>query len=106
MTGPVWHSRPVDEQELRAVVEARKELGPEHDDHLIAGFLDKMGKEIDRRVDQRVAAKRTRGRGKREAELGIFVPIFLFAGIFGGTNGIIAAAVALAAVLIVSELRR
>jgi hypothetical protein len=29
----------VDEQELKAVVAARKELGPEHEEHLIAGYL-------------------------------------------------------------------
>ena len=41
----------MDEQELKAVVEARKELGPEHEEHLVAGFVDKLEQEIDRRVD-------------------------------------------------------
>ncbi len=89
--------------ELAATVEARKELGPAHEQELIDGFLDRIQKEIDRRVDERVAAKRPRGkRGKRgvEAELGIFVPIFLFAGIFGGGLGIAAAAAALAVVFL------
>jgi hypothetical protein len=100
----------VDEQELQAVVEARKELGPEHEEHLIQGFLDRIEKEIDRRVDQRVAerVKTPRRRGPRnfEAELGIFVPIFLFAGIFGGATGILYAAVALAVVFIISLVTR
>jgi hypothetical protein len=52
----------VDEQELKAVVAARKELGPEHEEHLIAGFLDRIDKELDRRVDEKIAAKRPRGR--------------------------------------------
>ncbi|MEU6740383.1 hypothetical protein [Streptosporangium sandarakinum] len=43
--------------ELRASVEARRELGPEYEDSLIEGFLDKMGQEIDRRVEERVAAR-------------------------------------------------
>ncbi|GAA3128872.1 hypothetical protein GCM10010466_19470 [Planomonospora alba] len=42
--------------ELRAAVEARRELGPEFEDSLIEGFLEKMDAEIDRRVDQRLAA--------------------------------------------------
>jgi hypothetical protein len=99
--------RAVDEQELKAVVEARKELGPEHEEHLIAGFLERMDKEIDRRVDEKIAARRRRGNSKsREAELGIFVPIFIFAGIWGHVWGIAAACAALAVVFLVSELRR
>jgi hypothetical protein len=97
----------VDEQELRAVVEARKELGPEHEEHLIAGFLDRMEKEIDRRVDEKLAQRRARPtRKSREAEIGVFVPIFIAAGIFGGTTGIAAVAVALVVVFLVSEWRR
>ncbi|GGL26300.1 hypothetical protein GCM10014719_29870 [Planomonospora parontospora subsp. antibiotica] len=42
--------------ELRAAVEARRELGPEFEDSLVEGFLEKMDAEIDRRVDQRLAA--------------------------------------------------
>jgi hypothetical protein len=36
---------------------ARQELGPEHDAQLIAGFLDRIEHELDRRVDERVPAK-------------------------------------------------
>jgi hypothetical protein len=96
----------MDEQELKAVVEARKELGPEHEEHLIAGFLEKIDREIDRRVDEKVAARRPRSRRSHEAELGIFVPLFIMAGIFGHTWGIVAAAAALVIVFLVSELRR
>ncbi|MFC4063181.1 hypothetical protein ACFOWE_33290 [Planomonospora corallina] len=42
--------------ELRAAVEARRELGPEFEDSLVEGFLEKMDAEIERRVDRRVAA--------------------------------------------------
>ncbi|WP_084957832.1 hypothetical protein [Thermoactinospora rubra] len=42
--------------ELRAAVEARRELGPEFEDSVVESFLDKMGKEIDRRVEERLAA--------------------------------------------------
>ena len=100
-------SRRVDEQELKAVIEARKELGPAHEKELIDGFLDRMGKEIDRRVDQKLAEqRRPRSRKSHEAELGIFVPLFIIAGIFGGVWALAATAAALVVVFLVSELRR
>ncbi|MEV7006289.1 hypothetical protein [Streptosporangium sp. NPDC051022] len=43
--------------ELRASLEARRELGPEYEDSLVEGFLEKMDQEIDRRVDDRIAAR-------------------------------------------------
>ncbi|MFI7447795.1 hypothetical protein ACIBQX_09895 [Nonomuraea sp. NPDC049714] len=42
--------------ELRAAVSARRDLGPDFEDALIESFLDKMGQEVDRRVDERLAA--------------------------------------------------
>jgi len=54
----------VDEQELKAVVEARKELGPEHEEHLISGFVDRMSKEIDRRMSGSASWRRA-SRGRR-----------------------------------------
>jgi hypothetical protein len=98
-------------QELEATVAARRELGPEHDEHLIAGFLDRIEKEIDRRVDERLAAGRRerhprRGGGPSAPEIGVFVPLFIIAGIFGGPAGIFAVAGVLAVVLLVQMLRR
>ena len=97
------------QQELEATLAAREELGPSHDRELVAGFLDRIEHEIDRRVDERVAAtvKQQRvSRKTREAEIGVFVPLFIIAGIFGHALGIVAAAAALVVVLLVSELRR
>ncbi|MFJ2029843.1 hypothetical protein [Streptosporangium sp. NPDC087985] len=45
------------DDELRAAVAARRDLGPEYEDSLVEGFLDKMDQEIDRRVDDRIAAR-------------------------------------------------
>lgn len=42
--------------ELRAAVSARRDLGPDFEDAIVESFLDKMGKEVDRRVDERLAA--------------------------------------------------
>ena len=97
----------MDEQELKAVVEARKELGPEHEQHLIEGFLAKIDKEIDRRVDARVAARRRRGGSAlHPGNLAICIPIIAIAGGIGHLPGLIVAFVALALVFLVSELRR
>ncbi|SDH41150.1 hypothetical protein [Nonomuraea jiangxiensis] len=41
--------------ELRAAVSARRDLGPEFEDAIVESFLDKMGQEVDRRVDERLA---------------------------------------------------
>lgn len=36
---------------------ARRDLGPEFEDALVESFLDKMGQEVDRRVDERIAQR-------------------------------------------------
>ena len=44
--------------EIRAAAEVHSELGPGYRDAVIDSFLDKVGREIDARVDARVAAAR------------------------------------------------
>ena len=103
---PAWSPRP--EQELEATLAARQELGPAHDDELIAGFLDRIEKEIDRRVDERIAGADRRKRGAsalHPATLGVCIPIIAIAGGIGGVAGLIAAFIALAIVFVVAELR-
>ena len=41
--------------ELRAAAEAHRELGPEYRDAVVDSFVDRIGKEIDARVDARLA---------------------------------------------------
>lgn len=99
----------MDEQELKAVIEARKELGPEHETHLIEGFVDRMSKEIDRRVDERVrelAPRKPRPSSLHPGTLGVCIPIIAIAGGLGGTAGLIVAFLALVFVFGLSELRR
>ncbi|MBB2911774.1 hypothetical protein FHS43_003047 [Streptosporangium becharense] len=43
--------------DLRASLEARRDLGPEYEDSLVEGFLEKVDHELDRRVDARLAAR-------------------------------------------------
>jgi hypothetical protein len=45
--------------ELRAAAEVHDELGPDYRDAVLESFLDKVGKEIDARVDARLAGPRT-----------------------------------------------
>ena len=98
----------VDEQELKATLAARKELGPEHEEHLVAGFLDRMEKEIDRRVDERLAsrARKPRASALHPGNLAICIPIVAIAGGIGHLAGLIVAILALTVVFLVSELRR
>ena len=99
-------SQAVDEQELKAVVAAPKELGPEHEEHLIAGFLDRIDKEIDSRVEAKLAQRRRGGSPLNPANLAICIPIIAIAGGIGDTAGLIVAFIALSFVFLVSELRR
>jgi hypothetical protein len=43
--------------EIRAAAETHRELGPDYQSAVIESFLDKVGREIDARVDARVAAQ-------------------------------------------------
>ncbi len=90
-------------RELEATVAARRELGPEHDEHQIAGFLDRIEDEIERRVDERVQARSRRPVGPEH--LGIAIPIVVVAGIFGGVTGVVAALAALTVLFIVGSRR-
>lgn len=42
--------------EMSAAAAASRELGPEYDEAVAAGLVDRIGDEIDRRIDQRVGA--------------------------------------------------
>jgi hypothetical protein len=95
-------------RELDVTVAARRELGPEHDDQLIAGFLDRIDHELERRVDERLARLTPRRRRKsviNPPNLAISIPIVAVAGGIGGLPGLILAFAALVAVFLVSELR-
>ena len=100
---------PETQQELDATLAAREELGPGHDKELVAGFLDRIEKEIDRRVDERLAALGPRKRGGsvlHPATLGVCIPIIAIAGGIGHLAGLIAAFVALTIVFVYAESHR
>jgi hypothetical protein len=59
----VAHS-PVSPDELRAAAEVHRELGPEYDNAVVESFLERLGPEIDARVDTRVAQELQAGAGQ------------------------------------------
>ena len=100
---------PVARHELEATIAARQELGTAHDDQLIAGFLDRIEKEIDRRVDDRIASRAPKKRGPsplHPGTIGVCIPIVAIAGGIGGTAGLIAAFAALVIIFAIAEFRR
>jgi hypothetical protein len=48
-------SSPLSSEEIRAAAETHDELGPVYRDAVIESFLDRVGREIDARVDARLA---------------------------------------------------
>jgi hypothetical protein len=82
--------RELPREELSAAIEARREVGKELEPQLIEGFLERVGKAIDERVDERLAktAPRDGGRG----QIGLAVMSLIFAvpltGIGAGTTGL------------------
>jgi hypothetical protein len=47
---------PIDPDDIAVTLAVRKDLGPQHDEAVIAEFLDRVGGAIDQRVDERVKA--------------------------------------------------
>jgi anti-sigma factor RsiW len=95
--------------ELEATLAARQELGPAHDEELIDGFLDRIDKEIDRRVEEKVAALVPRKRAAsplNPATLAVSIPIIAIAGGIGHVAGLIVAFLALVIVFTIAEFRR
>jgi hypothetical protein len=45
-------------EEVRAAAEIHRELGPDYRDAVVESFIERVGREIDARVDSRLAAQR------------------------------------------------
>jgi hypothetical protein len=54
----VRHDVPTVGADLRATLEARRELGPEYEGALVEGFLERLDQAIDARVDARLEQRR------------------------------------------------
>jgi hypothetical protein len=99
--------------EVQAAVEARRELGPAHEAEIIDGFLERMERSIDRRVDERLAERRTTAPRKRDPDyvvtfvsLGVSIPLMGIAGGIAGLAGIIVVCLAIVLVNAIVWLRR
>jgi acetyl-CoA carboxylase alpha subunit len=53
-------------EEIRAAAEIHRELGPEYQDAVVASFVDRVGREIDARVESRLAAVQQAGQPARQ----------------------------------------
>ena len=95
--------------EIESTLAARRELGPGHDEQLIEGFLQRIEREIDRKVDERLAARgprRRSGSPLHPGNLALCIPIIAIAGGIGGVAGLIVAFVSLIVVFALAEVRR
>jgi hypothetical protein len=96
-------------KELEVTLAARQELGAAHDAQLVAGFLDRIEHELDRRVDERVARRspaKRRASPLHPGNIAVCIPIIAIAGGIGKLPGLIAAFIAIALVFAVAEFRR
>ena len=87
--------------ELEATVEARRELGPAHDDELIEGFLDRLDRRLAEGASERERSLKRKREHQKEmvlGSMGIAVPLLLIAAIFTGLAGVIVVCGALAVI--------
>ncbi len=64
--------------EVRAAAETHRDLGPDYHSAVIESFLDKVGREIDARVDARVAEQRARRAPRERSAFAVVIASFIF----------------------------
>jgi hypothetical protein len=68
---------PLSREDIRAAAETHHELGPAYQDAVIESFLDKVGREIDARVDARLAQQQVAQPPARDRRGGSGSPLAL-----------------------------
>jgi hypothetical protein len=94
------------DEELRAAVEARKELGEEMEPAVVDAFVERIERRLaerDRASEQALKRKRDHQKEMILGSMGISVPLFALAAIFTGLPGVIAVCVMLAVIGIVAS---
>jgi hypothetical protein len=88
--------RLVPTDELRAAMDARRELGRDYEDELVEAFADRLERRIQDRIDTRARAPR-KGPDSTIAfvSLGVAIPLLGIAGGTAGLPGIVVVCVAL-----------
>jgi hypothetical protein len=92
--------------ELRATIEARKELGEEMEPALVDAFVDRIEKELATRQHESEQSLRRKREHQKEMVLGsmaLSIPLFALAAIFTGLAGIIVVCAALAVIAVVAS---
>lgn len=99
----------VQRDELKAAIEARRELGAELEPQVIDAFVERIEERLERRLasgriesEQALKRKRDHQREMVLGAMGISVPIFVIAAIFTGLAGILAVAAVIAVIAIVT----
>ncbi len=83
-------------QDLRATLEARRDLGPDYEDALVESFLEKLDREITARVQAEVASQSPKVQPKPDmthipialGSMGIGIPLTAIAANFAGAAGL------------------
>lgn len=92
-------------EELRAAIEARKELGEEMEPAVIDAFVARLERRLTDRADQGERALKRKRDHQKEMVLGsmaISIPLFAIAAVFAGFPGVVAVCIALVVIAIVS----
>ena len=95
----------VPKDELRAAIDARKELGSEMEPAVIDAFVERIERRLaDRAGESEQSLKRKRDHQKEMVlgAMGISVPLLAIAAIFTGLAGVIVVCAAVAVIAIVS----
>ena len=69
--------------EIRAAAETHRDLGPEYQSAVIESFLDRVGREIDARVDARLAAAQPPARPAKQSRDYSPLPLAIVSIVFG-----------------------
>ena len=97
---------PVPRDELRATIEARKELGEDAEPALVDAFVARIEKQLaqgQRESEQSLRRKREHQKEMVLGSMALAIPLVVVAGVFTGLAGVIAVCAALAVIAIVSS---
>ena len=96
----------IERDELRATIEARREVGPELEPELIDQFVERIEKRIAERQGESEQSLRRKREHQKEMVLGamaLSIPLFAMAAIFTGLAGVIVVCAALAVIAVVAS---
>ena len=96
----------VPRDDLHATIEARRELGPDHEPELVDAFVERIERRIAERQGESEQSLRRKREHQKEMVLGamaLSIPLFAMAAIFTGLAGVIVVCIALAVIAIISS---